>query len=147
MPRPIVIASDHAGFALKEQLIAFLLEQDYTVTDLGTHSTESVDYPDYGHLIAAAITSGNAERGIAICGSGIGISIAANRHAAVRCALCSESLSAEFARRHNDANVLALGARMIGIEIAKDTVLRFLTTPFDGGRHSARIEKLTPLTT
>ena len=143
MSESIVIASDHAGFELKEQLKAFLHEQSIAVEDLGTHSLDSVDYPDFGYAITNAITSGNATRGIAVCGSGIGISMAANRHAAIRCALCHDGLSAELSRRHNDANVLALGARLIGIEHAKEAVLRFLNTEFDGGRHAGRVEKLS----
>lgn len=142
MNTPIAIASDHAAFELKAQLSDFLREQGYALLDLGTHSTDSVDYPDYGFAIAEAIRSGKAERGIALCGSGIGISIAANREPTVRCALVSDGLSAKLARRHNDANVLALGARLIGIEPAKDCVISFLGTDFEGGRHQARIDKL-----
>ena len=142
MNQPIVIASDHAGFELKEQLKDFLTQQSIAIEDLGTHSADSVDYPDFGYAIAEAIASGKATRGIAICGSGIGISIAANREAKVRCALVSDGLSAELARRHNNANVLALGARLIGIETAKECVMRFLQTEFEGGRHADRTEKL-----
>ena len=143
MPESVIIASDHAGFELKEQLKNVLHEQGFAVEDIGTHSLDSVDYPDFGYAIANALINNPTKRGIAICGSGIGISMAANRHAAVRCALCHDGLSAELARRHNDANVLALGARLIGIEYAKDAVLRFLNTEFDGGRHQKRVEKLS----
>lgn len=148
MTHSIVIASDHAGYELKQQLKAFLQEQGYACEDLGAHSEDSVDYPDFGFAIARSIASGTATRGIAICGSGIGISIAANRELAVRCALVSDGLSAELSRRHNDANVLALGARLIGIETAKDCLLRFLNTEYEGGRHQGRVDKLSnPLTT
>lgn len=144
MPKtPIAIASDHAGYALKEQLKPFLESLGYNALDLGTHSEESVDYPDFGRAVAQSITSKQAEFGIVICGSGIGISIAANRHPGVRAALCSEGLSAELSRLHNNANVLALGARLIGIEAAKECVRRFLATPYEeGGRHQKRVDKL-----
>jgi len=124
------------------QLSAFLQENGVAIEDLGTNSEASVDYPDFGYALASAIEGGKAPKGILICGSGIGISIAANRNPAVRCALCHDGLCAELARRHNDANVLALGARLIGIETAKETALRFLNTEFEGGRHLGRVEKL-----
>ena len=144
----IAIASDHAAFALKRELAAWLREAGHEVSDLGPDSGASVDYPDYGYLLADAIAQGDADRGVALCGSGIGISIAVNRHPAVRCALVSEPLSARLAREHNDANVIALGARLIGIEMAKACIEAFLTTPFAGGRHGVRVEKLAhpPLT-
>jgi len=144
----IAIASDHAAFALKRELAAWLREAGHEVSDLGPDSEASVDYPDYGYLLADAIAQGDADRGVALCGSGIGISIAVNRHPAVRCALVSEPLSARLAREHNDANVIALGARLIGIEMAKACIEAFLTTPFAGGRHGVRVEKLAhpPLT-
>jgi ribose 5-phosphate isomerase B len=138
----LVIASDHAGFALKEALKPVIEAEGFRCTDLGTHSESSVDYPDFGRAVAEAITRKEATLGIAICGSGIGISIAANRYKGVRAALCQTGLAAQLARQHNDANVLALGARLIGIEEAKDCVHRFLHTAFEGGRHAARIEKL-----
>jgi ribose 5-phosphate isomerase B len=141
--QPIVaLASDHAGVALKAALIPVVESCGYQTLDLGTHSTASVHYPEYGKALAESITSGQAVRGIAICGSGIGISIAANRHAGVRAALCHTGLSAELARAHNDANILALGARLIGEAEAKECVERFLTTEFEGGRHEIRIEQL-----
>lgn len=143
MSHAIVIASDHAGYELKEQLRDFLREQGFSLEDLGTYSNESVDYPDFGYAVAKAVSTGKADKGIAICGSGIGISIAANRYPAARCALVSDGLSAELSRRHNDANILALGARLIGIEQAKECAMRFLNTEFEGGRHSARAEKLS----
>jgi ribose 5-phosphate isomerase B len=139
----VAIVSDHAAFAMKAELIEHLRERGFEVLDLGTTSTDSVDYPDYGYRIARAIAEGEVERGVALCGSGIGISIAVNRHPACRCALVSEGLSARLAREHNDANVLALGARLIGIETARDCVEQFLATPFAGGRHQRRIDKLS----
>ncbi|MET0252174.1 MAG: ribose 5-phosphate isomerase B [Novosphingobium sp.] len=138
----IAIASDHAAVALKSELAQWLREGGHDVKDLGTDGGASVDYPDYGYILASAIATGEAERGIALCGSGVGISIAANRHPQVRCALVGEPVSARLAREHNDANVIALGARMIGIEMAKACVEAFLTADFAGGRHAARVEKL-----
>jgi ribose 5-phosphate isomerase B len=139
----IAIVSDHAAFAMKAELVEHLRGAGYDVLDLGTASTDSVDYPDYGYRIARAIASGEVARGIALCGSGIGISIAVNREPACRCALVSDGLAARLAREHNDANVLALGARLIGIETARDCVDQFLATPFAGGRHQRRIDKLS----
>ena len=138
----LAIASDHAAFAMKREIAAWLGVSGHEVRDLGTHDEASVDYPDYGYILADAMARGEAEFGIALCGSGIGISIAANRNPAVRCALVSEPLSASLARQHNDANVIALGARLIGIEMAKACIEAFLATPFAGGRHCARVEKL-----
>ena len=139
----IAFAADHAGFALKDELVQWLREQGHEVIDLGTNGPDSVDYPRFGALLADAIASRQAERGIAVCGSGIGISIAVNRHPGCRCALVSESLSARLAREHNDANVLAMGARIIGLDTAKDCLAAFLSTPFGGGRHAPRVEKLS----
>ena len=136
----VAIACDHGGFALKEALKAAL--PDVKWLDLGTDSAESVDYPDFGNKLADAIKDGNAARGILICGSGIGISIAANRHAHIRCALVHDVTGARLCRQHNDANVLALGGRMIGEAVAKDCVEAFLSTAFEGGRHQKRIDKL-----
>jgi len=138
----IVIASDHAGFELKASLKQSLLDEGYEVLDLGAHSTESVDYPDFAAALAGAIRNGQAERGILICGTGIGISIAANRHPGIRAALCHDTTGARLSRMHNDANVLVLGARMVGAEVAKDCVATFFSTPFEAGRHSRRVEKL-----
>ncbi|HZG09160.1 MAG TPA: ribose 5-phosphate isomerase B [Allosphingosinicella sp.] len=143
MAERIAIVSDHAAFAMKAELIEHIRQRGYGVLDLGTTSTDSVDYPDYGYRIARAIAEGEVERGIALCGSGIGISISVNRHPACRCALVSDGLSARLAREHNDANVLALGARLIGIEAARDCLDQFLATPFAGGRHQRRIDKLS----
>ena len=138
----IAIASDHAGFALKGDLVPFLREAGHDVLDLGPDSDASVDYPAYGARLAAAIADGKATHGIAICGSGIGIAIAANRNPACRCAQVSEPVTAGFARSHNDANAIALGARLIGIEMAKACVTAFLTTQFEGGRHQRRVDML-----
>lgn len=139
----IAIASDHAAVEMKALLAAFLRDGGHEVNDLGPHDAASVDYPDYGYALAAAIASGKAERGVALCGSGIGISIAVNRNPACRCALVSEPLSARLAREHNDANVIAMGARMIGAEMAKACVEAFLKTDFGGDRHIRRVEKLS----
>ena len=138
----IALASDHAGYELKEALKAYL-EGRADIIDLGTHSDESVDYPDFGKAMGEAITDGRAERGILVCGSGIGISIAANRFPAVRAALCTSAEMASLSRQHNDANVLALGARIIDIETAKQCVDTFLNTEFEGGRHQRRVDKMT----
>jgi ribose 5-phosphate isomerase B len=139
----IALASDHAGFALKDALADWLREAGHEVADLGTNGPDKVDYPRFGSLLAETVAAGRAERGIAVCGSGIGISIAVNRNPACRCALVNEPLSAALAREHNDANVLALGARLIGIDLAKACVTAFLATDFAGGRHQARIDLLT----
>ncbi len=137
----ISIASDHAGFALKQSLCKEIESLGFKVQDLGPHDTQSVDYPDYANTLCEWIKK-NDGMGILICGSGIGMSIAANRHAGIRAALCSEGLSAQFSRRHNNANVLCLGERLIGIEMAKDCVKQFLKTEFEGGRHQGRVTKL-----
>jgi ribose 5-phosphate isomerase B len=139
----IAIASDHAAIALKAALVEWLEEQGHEVHDLGPMDGASVDYPDYGYKLAAHIADGGAEKGIALCGSGIGISIAVNRNPACRCALVSDNLSARLSREHNDANVVALGARLVGIDCAKDIVSAFLATPFAGGRHEGRVAKLS----
>jgi ribose 5-phosphate isomerase B len=139
----IAIASDHAAFELKAALVEHMRQQGHDVLDLGPEGIESVDYPDYGYKLAAAIASGEASRGVAICGSGIGISIAVNRHPAARAALVSEPLSAKLAREHNDANVIAMGARLIGVEMAKACLDVFLATPFGGDRHQRRVQKLS----
>ncbi|HEY1606247.1 MAG TPA: ribose 5-phosphate isomerase B [Allosphingosinicella sp.] len=139
----IAIVSDHAAYDMKAQLADHLRGEGHDVLDLGTHSTESVDYPDYGYRLAEAIADGRAEKGVALCGSGIGISISVNRNPACRCALVSDNLSARLAREHNDANVIAMGARLIGIETAKDCLAMFLATPFAGGRHQGRVDKLS----
>ena len=139
----IALAADHAGYALKDELVRWLREAGHEVTDLGTNGPESVDYPEYGRKLARAIAGGEAERGIAVCGSGIGISIAVNREPKCRCARVDDPVSAALAREHNDANVLAFGARLIGNDMAKACVLAFLDTTFAGGRHQRRIDQLS----
>ncbi len=137
----IAIASDHAGYALKALLADELRAAGHAVLDLGTHGEASVDYPDYGFAIGHAVADGRAGSGIAICGTGIGISIAANRVAGCRAALCTSGLMARLARTHNDANVLVLGSRIVGVEVARDCVHEFLNTTFAGGRHAGRVAK------
>jgi len=141
----IAVASDHAGFALKDELAAWLRDSGHVVIDLGTNSTESVDYPEYGARLARAVASGEAERGVAVCGSGIGISIAVNRNPECRCARVDDPLSARLAREHNDANVIAFGGRLIGSDMAKACVTEFLDTSFAGGRHQRRVDQLSQL--
>jgi ribose 5-phosphate isomerase B len=141
----IALASDHAGFALKDELAAWLRDSGHFVIDLGTNSTESVDYPEYGARLARAVASGEAERGVAVCGSGIGISIAVNRNSECRCARVDDPLSARLAREHNDANVIAFGGRLIGSDMAKACVTEFLDTDFAGGRHQRRVDQLSQL--
>ena len=143
MGERIVIASDHAAVEMKAMLVAHLQAAGHQVVDLGPCGIYSVDYPDFGYKIADSIAGGRADRGIALCGSGIGISISVNRHTACRCALVSEPLSARLAREHNDANVLAMGARLVGPEMAKACVDIFLATPFGGDRHQRRVDKLS----
>jgi len=141
----IALASDHAGFALKRELAVWLGELGYEVADLGTNGTESVDYPEFGARLADTVASGAAEFGVAVCGSGIGISIAVNRNPKCRCARVDEPVSATLAREHNDANVLALGGRLIGSDMAKACVAAFLGTDFAGGRHQRRVDQLSSL--
>tara|TARA_B110001454_G_scaffold199237_1_gene203867 strand:+ start:2168 stop:2605 length:438 start_codon:yes stop_codon:yes gene_type:complete len=139
----IALASDHAALELKAMLVGWLRDQGHEVSDLGPYDGASVDYPDYGYRLAAAIASGVAERGVALCGSGIGISIAVNRNPVCRAALVSEPLSAALCREHNDANVIAMGARLIGPEMAKACLTAFLSTDFGGDRHQRRVDKLS----
>jgi ribose 5-phosphate isomerase B len=138
----IVLTADHAGVDLKDELAAWLAEQGHELLDLGTNSHESVDYPRYGALMAEALADGRAERGITVCGSGIGVAIAANRNPACRCAQVAEPLSARLARQHNDCNAIALGARLIGPEMAKACVSAFLSSDFLGRRHARRVDQL-----
>ncbi|MDF1736368.1 MAG: ribose 5-phosphate isomerase B [Minwuia sp.] len=138
----IALASDHAGFELKEALRDELKGLGHDVLDLGTDSLDSVDYPDFGRKAAEAVAAGEAEAGVIVCGTGIGISIAANRVPGARTALCHDITTARLSREHNDANILALGARVIGTETARDCVRAFLETPFAGGRHQRRVDKL-----
>ena len=139
----IAIASDHAALEMKSALADYLRDGGHDVHDLGPYDGASVDYPDYGYKLASAIADGDAERGVAICGSGIGISIAVNRNPACRAALVSEPLSAKLSREHNDANVIALGARLTGLDMAKACLDAFLSTPFGGDRHVRRVSKLS----
>ena len=141
----IALASDHAGFPLKQELADWLREQGHDVDDLGTNNGDSVDYPEFGQKLARAVATGSAERGVAVCGSGIGISIAINREPKCRCARVDDPLSAALAREHNDANVIALRARLIGPDMAKACVLAFLGTDFAGGRHQRRVDQLSTL--
>lgn len=139
----IAVASDHAGFLLKSLLADEMRAAGLEVLDLGTDGAEqSVDYPDFGKAVAEAVTGGRAGRGVVVCGTGIGVSIAANRYPGVRAAVCHDISSARLSRQHNDANVLALGARLIGVETAKDCLKAFLETSFEGGRHEGRVTKL-----
>lgn len=140
----IAIASDHAGFDLKGRLMHDLGGQGLQTLDLGTDSEASVDYPDYADSLADAMKKGRAERGILICGSGIGIEIAANRYGHIRAANCLDVTMARLSRAHNDANVLVLAARLLGSELIDEIVQMWLVTPFDGGRHAARVAKLGP---
>ena len=143
MPDIVAIAADHGGYELKTALLPELKALGFEVLDLGTDSTDSVDYPNFANAVADALGTGRAQRGVLICGTGIGMSIAANRHRYIRCALAHDVTTAQLARQHNDANVLALGARVLGIEIAKACVRTFLSTDFAGGRHQRRVEQLS----
>jgi ribose 5-phosphate isomerase B len=140
--KKIGLAADHAGFALKSRLVAYVTNKGYQAVDLGPATEERVDYPDYGYKLAEAIEKGEVDAGIGICGSGIGISIALNRFAGVRAALCHDVTTAQLARQHNNANVLVMGARLIGPDIATACVDAFLNTAFEGGRHAGRVDKL-----
>jgi ribose 5-phosphate isomerase B len=140
----IVVASDHAAVELKRRVVELLAARGEPFTDLGPADDRSVDYPDYAHRVAVEITAGRAERGILICGTGIGMSMAANRHSGIRAALCHDAYTAEMARRHNDANVLCMGARVLGAGVAAQIVEVFLTTAFEGGRHQGRVAKIEP---
>lgn len=138
----LVIASDHAGFLLKKELVRFLQNSGHEVKDMGTDSEESMDYPDTIIPAAKAVASGEVERGIIICGSGIGASIAANKITGVRAALCSDRYDAEYSRMHNDANIIALAARKMNEDKAVELLIKWLSTPFEGGRHQRRLDKI-----
>src|SRR5687767_13664355 len=142
--KPFAVASDHAGIELKRSLMQELERRGLTVRDFGTTTSDSCDYPDFAHALAAAIEAGEVDSGLLVCGTGVGMSIAANRHAGVRAVVCSEPLSARMSRRHNDANVLCLGARVVGPDTAVDILDAFLAAPFEGGRHQKRVAKITP---
>ena len=138
----IGIANDHSAVDMKNELVSWLEENGYEVVNYGTDTNDSVDYPLYGEKLANAVTAGEVERGIAICGTGIGIGIACNKVRGIRCCSCSEPYSAEYSRRHNNANIVSIGACVIGIEMAKMIVNAFLTTEFEGGRHERRVDQL-----
>jgi ribose 5-phosphate isomerase B len=139
----IALASDHGGFELKEIVREYLTEKGYEIMDLGTYNTDSVDYPDYGLKAGQEVAAGNADRGIVICGTGIGISISANKVKGIRCALCHDVYSAEMTRAHNDSNVLAMGGRVVGRDLALRIVKAWVESDFEGGRHARRIDKIT----
>ena len=141
----IAMGSDHGGYLLKEHVKKYLTEQGHEIVDVGCNSLDSCDYPQFGAAAARAVADGSCERGIVICTSGIGISISANKIKGIRCALCSEPLSAEMTRRHNNANMLAMGAGMIGPNMAERLVDTFLTTEFEGGRHQRRVDGIAAL--
>lgn len=143
--KKIVIGSDHAGFGLKEKVKAHLAERGIEVVDKGTYTSESCNYVSYAHAVCEAVTAGEAPLGILICGTGIGMSMAANKHAGIRAAACSDTFSARMTRMHNDANVLCMGERVIGYGLACDMVDLFVDTPFLGGRHQARVDALNAL--
>jgi ribose 5-phosphate isomerase B len=140
--RLLAIAADHAGFALKQQLERTLEQMLVRFEDLGTHDERSTDYPDFAHAVARGVAEGRYRLGVLVCGTGIGMSIAANRHVGVRAAVCTESFTARMARAHNDANVLCLGSRVIGLGVAQEVLRAFLEARFEGGRHAPRVAKL-----
>jgi ribose 5-phosphate isomerase B len=143
----VALGADHAGVVLKDELKQWLEARGVTVQDVGTHSADSVDYPDYAAKVATAVASGAAQRGLLVCGSGIGMAIAANKFHGIRAAAVVDEASARLSRSHNDANVLAIGARLTASEEAKELVRIFLETPYDGGRHQQRVDKITALET
>lgn len=138
----IGIGSDHGGFALKEELKTFMKEKKIDIIDFGTYDTNSVDYPDYGEIVAKAVVSGQVERGVVICGTGIGISISANKVKGIRCALCGDVYSAKMSMAHNNANMIALGGRVVGVDLAKEILSTYLNEEFEAGRHQKRVNKI-----
>ncbi len=142
----IAVGADHAGFEVKQKLVALLKEMGYEVTDVGTNSKESADYPEFAHHVGRLVSSGEVEKGVVVCGTGIGVSISANKIPGVRAALCTTPEHAKLSRKHNDANVLALGARMTPFDTITDILKVWLNTPFDGGRHRRRVEKIEHIT-
>lgn len=138
----IVLASDHGGFELKEEIKKHLTEQGYEIEDIGTHSKDSVDYPEYGRKAAEIVAAGGADRGILCCGTGIGISLAANKVKGIRCAVVSDAFSAKMCRAHNNANMLSLGGRVVGVGLALELVDLFMATEFEGGRHQRRVDMI-----
>ena len=143
--KKIAIASDHGGFDLKESIIVHLLNTDWKVDDLGTYSGDSVDYPDFGIKLAEEVSGGKVERGIVICGTGIGMSIVVNRFPGIRGTLCSDLFTAKLCREHNDSNILVMGGRVIGKGLAAEIVNTWLNTPFEGGRHQRRLDKINQI--
>lgn len=141
----IALGADHAGYPMKEHLALFLRDLGHDVEDLGTHSEESVDYPDFAADVARSVASGESERGVMVCGTGIGVAMAANKVDGVRAANCNDLFAARMCRAHNDANVLTLGGRVVGPSLAEEIVRTFLETGWDGGRHGQRIEKIHAL--
>ncbi len=136
------IGTDHAGFCIKQDVIRILKEQGCEVIDLGCPSEDRVDYPDFGHAVAKAVLENKGSYGVVICGTGIGISVSANKHKGIRAALCHDAFTASMARAHNDANILAFGQRVVGIGVIEDMIKAFIKTPFEGGRHEARVSKI-----
>ncbi len=143
--KKIALASDHGGFDLKESVIAHLLNTGWEVDDLGPHSGDSVDYPDYGIKLAEAVAEKKVDRGIVICGTGIGMSIVVNRYPGIRGTLCSDVFTAKLCREHNDSNILIMGGRVIGKGLAAEIVNTWLNTPFEGGRHQRRLDKINQI--
>jgi ribose 5-phosphate isomerase B len=143
--KPLAIASDHAGFTLKEKIKAWLSDWDIAFEDLGTTDEIPTDYPDYAHAVARGIHEGRFDRGILVCGTGLGMSMSANRHSGIRAAACTDSFMARVARLHNDANVLCIGSRVLGVGLAQDIVKTFLAASFEGGRHTGRVKKIEQL--
>lgn len=141
----IGIGSDHGGYELKEELKKYMIEKGIEVVDFGTNDLSSVDYPDYAKLVAEAVINKEVERGVVICGTGIGISIAANKIKGIRCALCSDTYSARMSMEHNNANMIALGGRVLGVDLAKEILNAYLSANFEGGRHLRRIEKISDI--
>lgn len=139
----LIIGSDHAGYPLKEAIKPFLVELGWKVEDFGPRNEESVDYPDFGSPVSRMVAEGRYSRGILVCGTGLGMSMVANRYPEIRAALCNDLFSAIMSRRHNDANILVMGGRVIGIELAREIVRTWITTPFEGGRHAERLQKLS----
>jgi ribose 5-phosphate isomerase B len=140
--KPLALGADHAGFALKEELKRALQRDNVAFEDLGTHDESSVDYPDFAHRVASGVASGAYRLGVIVCGTGLGVAMAANRHAGVRAAPCTDAYAARMTRLHNDANILCLGARIVGAGLAEDILKAFLATEFEGGRHAKRVAKI-----
>jgi ribose 5-phosphate isomerase B len=142
--RVIAVGADHAGVGLKDEVVKILRERGEEILDLGTVGDASVDYPDFAHAVSRAILEGRAQLGVLVCGTGVGMSMAANRHQGIRAVVCSETFSARMAREHNDANILCFGARVVGVGVARDLLEAFLSTSHAGGRHTHRVEKIDP---